>query len=241
MFVYDADMEWDFGMPWYRPTRVNHATSGSELGWRSGTGKWPAYYVDQPARDGGHRPGLAGRRRVRVRGEVPREVPEGAVHLRLDVRHDVRDPHRAERGDVQGDEGRVRQPHPAAADGRVHQPGRRRDVLHDRRPRHAERAVPRDLRRQGDRPRRPSTQTNSTRMREAAAADSRRSTRRPRTRPRPSSSSTRTSQTRRPLHRYAARVALEHQPVKAWQDTRFGEQARRCDPARRGGPRPSGR
>lgn len=46
MFVYDADMEWDFGMPWYRPTRVNHATSGSELGWRSGTGKWPPYYVD---------------------------------------------------------------------------------------------------------------------------------------------------------------------------------------------------
>ncbi len=46
MFVYDADMEWDLGMPWYRPTRVNHATSGSELGWRSGTGKWPAYYID---------------------------------------------------------------------------------------------------------------------------------------------------------------------------------------------------
>ena len=46
MFVYDADMEWDVGSPWYRPTRVNHATSGSELGWRSGTGKWPAYYVD---------------------------------------------------------------------------------------------------------------------------------------------------------------------------------------------------
>ncbi|MFM8579702.1 MAG: c-type cytochrome [Planctomycetaceae bacterium] len=46
MFVYDADMEWDFGSPWYRPTRVNHATSGSELGWRSGTGKWPAVYPD---------------------------------------------------------------------------------------------------------------------------------------------------------------------------------------------------
>ena len=34
------------GMPWYRPTRVNHATSGSELGWRSGTAKWPAAYPD---------------------------------------------------------------------------------------------------------------------------------------------------------------------------------------------------
>ncbi len=46
LFAYDADMEWDLGMPWYRPTRVVHATSGSEFGWRSGTGKWPAYYVD---------------------------------------------------------------------------------------------------------------------------------------------------------------------------------------------------
>ncbi len=46
LFSYDADMEWDFGSPWYRPTRVCHATSGSEFGWRSGTGKWPAYYED---------------------------------------------------------------------------------------------------------------------------------------------------------------------------------------------------
>lgn len=46
LFAYDSDMEWDFGTPWYRPTRVTHAVSGSEFGWRSGTGKWPAYYVD---------------------------------------------------------------------------------------------------------------------------------------------------------------------------------------------------
>lgn len=46
LFTYDADMEWDFGSPWYRPTRVTHATSGSEFGWRSGTGKWPTYYED---------------------------------------------------------------------------------------------------------------------------------------------------------------------------------------------------
>jgi putative heme-binding domain-containing protein len=46
MFVYDADMEWDFGTPWYRPTRVNHATSGSDLGWRSGSGKWQPSFPD---------------------------------------------------------------------------------------------------------------------------------------------------------------------------------------------------
>lgn len=46
IFAYDADMEWDFGTPWYRPTRVSHATSGSEFGWRSGTAKWPASYPD---------------------------------------------------------------------------------------------------------------------------------------------------------------------------------------------------
>jgi putative heme-binding domain-containing protein len=46
LFVYDADMEWDLGMPWYRPTRVSHSPSGSEFGWRSGTSKWPTYYVD---------------------------------------------------------------------------------------------------------------------------------------------------------------------------------------------------
>ncbi|MFO0905958.1 MAG: c-type cytochrome [Pirellulales bacterium] len=46
LFSYDSDMEWDLGMPWYRPTRATHSVSGSEFGWRSGTGKWPAYYVD---------------------------------------------------------------------------------------------------------------------------------------------------------------------------------------------------
>lgn len=46
LFVYDADMEYDIGMPWYRPTRICHATSGSEFGWRTGTGKWPAFYPD---------------------------------------------------------------------------------------------------------------------------------------------------------------------------------------------------
>lgn len=46
LFAYDADMEWDVGTPWYRPTRVNHVISGAEFGWRNGTGKWPKYYAD---------------------------------------------------------------------------------------------------------------------------------------------------------------------------------------------------
>ncbi|MEM8671828.1 MAG: c-type cytochrome [Planctomycetota bacterium] len=46
LFAYDADMEWDVGTPWYRPTRINHVVSGAEFGWRNGTGKWPAYYPD---------------------------------------------------------------------------------------------------------------------------------------------------------------------------------------------------
>jgi putative heme-binding domain-containing protein len=46
LFTYDADMEWDVGMPWYRPTRVCHVVDGAEFGWRSVSGKWPEYYVD---------------------------------------------------------------------------------------------------------------------------------------------------------------------------------------------------
>ncbi|HLW21200.1 MAG TPA: c-type cytochrome [Cyclobacteriaceae bacterium] len=46
LFTYDSDMEWDFGMPWYRPTRINHVTSGSEYGWRTGNQKWSPEYPD---------------------------------------------------------------------------------------------------------------------------------------------------------------------------------------------------
>ena len=46
LFIFDSDMEWDMGMPWYRPIRVCHVTSASEYGWRTGTGKWPVWYPD---------------------------------------------------------------------------------------------------------------------------------------------------------------------------------------------------
>lgn len=50
MFTFDSDMEWDLGMPWYRPTRICHVTSGGEFGWRTGNSKWsPAYPDNLPA------------------------------------------------------------------------------------------------------------------------------------------------------------------------------------------------
>ncbi len=46
LFTYDADMERDVGAPWYMPTRVLHVVSGADFGWRRGTGRSPAWYVD---------------------------------------------------------------------------------------------------------------------------------------------------------------------------------------------------
>ena len=46
MFTFDSDMEWDWGLPWYRPTRINHCVSGGDYGWRSGSAVWPEYYPD---------------------------------------------------------------------------------------------------------------------------------------------------------------------------------------------------
>ena len=46
LFTYDADMEMDVGTPWYRPTRICHVVSGGEFGWRFGTGKWLPYFTD---------------------------------------------------------------------------------------------------------------------------------------------------------------------------------------------------
>jgi len=46
MFTYDSDMEWDIGTPWYRPTRICHAVSGGEFGWRPGSDKWSPTWAD---------------------------------------------------------------------------------------------------------------------------------------------------------------------------------------------------
>ncbi|MFT5689832.1 MAG: putative heme-binding domain-containing protein [Planctomycetota bacterium] len=46
IFTFDSDMEWDVGLPWYRPTRILHLVPGSDFGWRTGSGKWPAWVPD---------------------------------------------------------------------------------------------------------------------------------------------------------------------------------------------------
>lgn len=46
LFGFDSDMEWDWGSPWYRPTRVYHIVSGGDQGFREGSAKWPEYYAD---------------------------------------------------------------------------------------------------------------------------------------------------------------------------------------------------
>ncbi len=46
LFTFDADMEWDMNLPWYRPTRVCQVFSGIDYGWRNGGGKFPEYFAD---------------------------------------------------------------------------------------------------------------------------------------------------------------------------------------------------
>lgn len=46
LFTFDSDMEWDEGLPWYRPVRVCHCPPGADFLWRTGSSNTPNYYVD---------------------------------------------------------------------------------------------------------------------------------------------------------------------------------------------------
>lgn len=54
-FLFDSDMEWDIGLPWYREVRTAHQILNGNYGYRNGSGKYPAYYIDSlpPVRDVG--------------------------------------------------------------------------------------------------------------------------------------------------------------------------------------------
>ena len=46
IFAFDSDMEWDIGLPWYRPNRTLHVPVGVNFGWRYGSGKWKSWAPD---------------------------------------------------------------------------------------------------------------------------------------------------------------------------------------------------
>ena len=46
LFGFDSDMEWDWGSPWYRPVHVFHSVRGGDNGFREGSAKWPEHYAD---------------------------------------------------------------------------------------------------------------------------------------------------------------------------------------------------
>lgn len=46
LFGFDSDMEWDWGTPWYRPIHVFHSVRGGDQGFREGSAKWPEHYAD---------------------------------------------------------------------------------------------------------------------------------------------------------------------------------------------------
>ena len=52
-FLFDSDMEWDIGMPWYRDVRTVHGIPNGNYGYRNHSGKYPDYYLDSlpPVRD----------------------------------------------------------------------------------------------------------------------------------------------------------------------------------------------
>ena len=154
LFAYDSDMEWDMGMPWYRPTRAVHATSGSDFGWRSGTGKWPTYYVDSLPPMVNIGPGSPVGVTFGYGAKFPAKYQKAlflcdwtfgtiyALHL---------EPHGV---DLQGREDRVLVAHAVAPHRRGSRSGRR-TLLHGRWPGNAVGAVPRDLHRHTNRRRLP--------------------------------------------------------------------------------------
>ena len=145
LFTYDSDMEWDVNMPWYRPTRVLHVTSGADFGYRNGSGKWPAYYIDSlpPVVNVG--PGSPTGVTFGYGAQFPAKYQE-ALYLcdwsygklyALHLKPQGLDLHRRARG--------VPGRHAAGADRRRHQSEGWGDVFRGRRPEHAVGPLSRDL------------------------------------------------------------------------------------------------
>ena len=49
LFTFDSDAEWDLGTAWYRPTRISHLVTGGEYGFRDDAAVWPEFFEDSVA------------------------------------------------------------------------------------------------------------------------------------------------------------------------------------------------
>lgn len=47
LFAQDSETAADWGTPWFRQAAVYHVLPGGEFGWRSGSAKWPAHFLDR--------------------------------------------------------------------------------------------------------------------------------------------------------------------------------------------------
>ena len=70
IFTYDSDMEWDMGMPWYRPTRIVHADQRQRIRLAFRLGQVARLLPRQPAGDLNVGPGSPTGMRLRHRREV---------------------------------------------------------------------------------------------------------------------------------------------------------------------------
>ena len=117
------------------PTRINHAVSGGDYGWRTGAGRWPELLRRLPARRGGHRPRLADGHGLRHGREISGEISARALRARLDLRR--RCTRSTSRPTARASRRRRRsssRAKPLPLTDVIVQPRGRRDVLHHRRP-----------------------------------------------------------------------------------------------------------
>ena len=141
-FLFDSDMEWDIGLPWYREVRTAHQILNGNYGYRNGSGKYPPVLHRLAPADARPRTRVAGGRGVLLELCLPARVLRQSVRGRL-----VAWP-----AAVHGPDPRGRDVHDAGRSGRVRpwrtvQHHRRRSrprrshVFHDRRTQHDGRTV----------------------------------------------------------------------------------------------------
>ena len=130
LFVYDADMEWDIGTPWYPPYAHLPRHQRQRVRLAHGKQQVVAGLARQPAARHQHRAGLAHQYALCEQRQVPGQVQEHAAGLRLEFRHRAFHSPEAQRLHLHRRPRGISVRRAAAADRRRHW-SRRCAVLHD--------------------------------------------------------------------------------------------------------------